>query len=59
MTVQVGDSVQTRKAHACGSNLWTVVRVGADFKLKCAKCGRVVMLSSEKFYKAVKTIDGK
>ena len=59
MTVQAGDSVKTRKAHACGSNLWTVVRVGADFKLKCAKCGRVVMLSSEKFYKAVKTIDGK
>ena len=59
MTVQVGDSVKPRKAHACGSNLWTVVRVGADFKLKCAKCGRVVMLSSEKFYKAVKTIDGK
>ena len=59
MTVQVGDSVKTRKAHACGNNLWTVVRVGADFKLKCAKCGRVVMLSSEKFYKAVKTIDGK
>ena len=59
MTVHVGDSVKTRKAHACGSNLWTVVRVGADFKLKCAKCGRVVMLSSEKFYKAVKTIDGK
>ena len=59
MTVQVGDSVKTRKAHACGGNLWTVVRVGADFKLKCAKCSRVVMLSSEKFYKAVKTIDGK
>ncbi|MBQ2805373.1 MAG: DUF951 domain-containing protein [Clostridia bacterium] len=50
----VGDSVCTRKPHACGNNKWTVLRVGADYKIQCEKCGHVVMLSSEKFRKAVK-----
>ena len=53
-TFQVGDNVTTRKAHACGGDKWTVVRVGADYKIKCDKCGRVVLLTSEQFHKAVK-----
>lgn len=54
-TYNVGDNVITRKPHACGSDKWTVLRVGADYKIKCDKCGHVVMLSSEKFHKAVKS----
>lgn len=54
MSYQVGDNVTTRKAHACGCDKWEITRVGADYKLKCAKCGRVVLLSSDKFHKAVK-----
>ena len=50
----VGDNVTTRKPHACGGNTWEIVRVGADYKIKCLKCGHVVMLSSDKFHKAVK-----
>ena len=53
-TVNVGDTVITRKPHACGCNSWTVVRVGADYKIKCGKCGHVVMLDSEKFHKVAK-----
>ncbi|MEG2675664.1 MAG: DUF951 domain-containing protein, partial [Clostridia bacterium] len=37
-----------------GCNEWEIARVGADFKLKCKKCGHTVMLSSEKFKKAIK-----
>ena len=51
---QVGDNVITRKPHACGCNKWTIARVGADYKIKCDKCGHVVMLTSDKFHKAVK-----
>lgn len=51
---EVGDNVTTKKPHACGSDLWEIVRVGADYKIKCLKCGRVVMLDSDKFHKAVK-----
>lgn len=47
----VGDTVITRKPHACGCNRWTLIRVGADYKLKCNQCGRIVMLSSDKFHK--------
>ena len=50
----IGDNVTTKKPHACGGNSWEVLRVGADYKIKCLKCGHVVMLSSDKFYKAVK-----
>ena len=53
---QVGDNVTTKKPHACGSDKWQLTRVGADYKLKCSKCGHVVMLSSDKFHKAVKGV---
>ena len=41
---EVGDIVVMKKPHPCGGNLWEVVRTGADVKIKCLKCGRVVML---------------
>jgi len=50
----VGDVVKTRKPHACGGNVWQVVRAGADYKLKCATCGRVVSVDNQKFRKIVK-----
>ncbi len=52
-SINVGDTVTTRKPHACGGNKWVVVRVGADYKIKCERCGRIVMLDSDKFYKVV------
>ncbi|HOM42795.1 MAG TPA: DUF951 domain-containing protein, partial [Bacillota bacterium] len=36
----LGDIVETKKQHPCGDNHWEVIRVGADFKIKCLKCGR-------------------
>ena len=54
--VNLGDTVTTRKPHACGSDTWQVLRVGADYKIKCTKCGHVVVISSIKFHKAVKRI---
>ena len=32
---EVGDIVQLKKKHPCGSTEWQILRVGADFKLKC------------------------
>lgn len=51
-----GDIVETKKQHPCGSKQWEVLRTGADFKMKCLKCQRVVMLDREKFEKSVKKI---
>lgn len=40
---EVGDIVKLKKPHPCGSSEWEILRVGADFRLKCTGCGRQVM----------------
>ena len=54
MQWQVGDKIKTKKNHPCGSSEWEVLRTGADFKLKCLGCGRVVMVDYLSFLKMVK-----
>lgn len=51
---EIGDVVETKKNHPCGSNIWEITRIGVDFKLKCTKCGHVVMLPREKALKSIK-----
>ena len=53
---RVGDIVQMRKAHACGGDEWEVLRIGMDFRIKCANCGRVVMLPRRRFERQVKAV---
>ena len=36
---EVGDIVKLKKQHPCGSHEWEILRVGADFRLKCTGCG--------------------
>ena len=40
----VGDIVKLKKPHPCGSQEWEILRVGADFLLKCQGCGHQVMV---------------
>ena len=42
--IRLGDIVRTRKPHPCGCDEWTVIRTGADIKIKCSGCGRIVMM---------------
>ena len=49
--IRLGDVIQTRKAHPCGSDRWKIIRTGADVKIKCLGCGRIVMLSRADFVK--------
>ena len=42
---EVGDLVTLKKPHPCGSKQWEILRVGADFRLKCCGCGHQVMLA--------------
>jgi hypothetical protein len=56
MEFNLGDIVETRKQHPCGSKEWEIIRVGADIKIKCLGCGRIVMLPRPKFEKSVKKI---
>ena len=41
---EVGDIVKLKKKHPCGSFEWEILRVGADFRLKCMGCSHQVML---------------
>lgn len=45
----LGDIVRMKKKHPCGSFNWQIVRMGADIKIKCQGCGRLVMLSRSQF----------
>ncbi|MBO8125607.1 MAG: DUF951 domain-containing protein [Firmicutes bacterium] len=53
---RIGDVVQMKKPHPCGSDRWEVTRVGMDFRIKCLGCGRSVMLPRTKFEKRVKKV---
>lgn len=53
MDIRVGDVVQLKKAHPCGSKLWLVQRVGMDFRLRCQGCGHEVMQPRVKIEKAI------
>ena len=53
MEYNIGDIVQTKKQHPCGSKLWELTRVGVDFKLKCLGCNHVIMLERQKALKMI------
>ena len=54
--VELGDIVQMRKTHPCGSDLWTITRLGSDVALKCNGCSRKIELPRSKFNQTVKRV---
>lgn len=56
MDIRVGDLLELKKQHPCGSREWQVLRVGMDFKLRCAGCGHEMMVPRSKAEKAVKKV---
>ena len=59
MDIQVGDVLKLKKAHPCGSREWDVLRVGADFRLKCLGCEHQIMIARRLLEKNVKEINEK
>ena len=59
MDIQVGDILTMKKPHPCGSREWQVLRIGADFKLRCTGCGHEVMGPRQKFERQIKKIQHK
>ena len=45
LNYEVGDIVKLKKTHPCGSSQWEILRVGADFRLKCMGCGHQIMIA--------------
>lgn len=59
MDIQVGDIVTLKKEHPCGSKEWEVLRIGADFRLKCLGCGHQIMIARKLGEKNVREIKKK
>lgn len=59
MDYQVGDIVKLKKQHPCGSHEWEILRVGADFRLKCMTCGHQIMIARKLVEKNTKGLQKK
>lgn len=56
MDVRVGDILEMKKQHPCGSNKFVVLRSGMDFRIRCVGCEREVMVSRHKVEKNIRKI---
>lgn len=56
LEVELGDILQLKKPHPCGSYQWEVVRLGADIGIKCLKCRHTVLLERSALERKVKRI---
>ncbi|MBE0701532.1 MAG: DUF951 domain-containing protein [Acholeplasmataceae bacterium] len=58
MKYEVGNTLQTKKKHVCGSDHWTVLRTGAEIRIKCQGCGREIMIFKANLDKKVISVKG-
>ena len=56
MEYNIGDIVRLKKKHPCGSFEWEILRVGADFRLKCMGCEHQIMIARKLVEKNTKEI---
>ena len=54
--LQLGDILRLKKPHPCGENRWEVLRVGADIRLRCLGCGRLVMIARSDLERRIREV---
>jgi len=52
----VGDTVELKKPHPCGSKLFRVMRVGSEMRVICLGCSRDMNIDRLKLEKATKKL---
>ncbi|MFD2117417.1 DUF951 domain-containing protein [Paenibacillus yanchengensis] len=52
----LGDIVQMKKTHPCGSNQMEIIRMGMDIRMKCVGCEHSILLPRAKFEKNMKKV---
>ncbi|SFS76041.1 DUF951 domain-containing protein [Paenibacillus sp. 453mf] len=52
----LGDIVQMKKPHPCGSNEMEIIRMGMDIRIKCVGCKHSVLVPRPKFEKNFKKV---
>jgi len=50
------DVVEMKKPHPCKNNSWEIIRMGMDIRIKCLKCGQMVMMPRREFEKKMKKV---
>ena len=50
----VGDVIELKKPHPCGGAFFSVLRVGAEVRVKCETCNRDMTVDRIKFEKAIR-----
>lgn len=58
MNISVSDVLEMKKPHPCGGSTFTVLRTGADIKIKCVKCGHEIMAPRVKIEKSIIRVNG-
>ena len=54
MSYDINDIITTKKPHICGNDQWIIIRLGADVKMRCLKCGREVMMAKYELDRKIK-----
>lgn len=54
--MSVGDILLMKKKHPCGSEAFTVLRVGSDIRIVCNSCKRDLTLNREVIEKKIKKV---
>lgn len=56
MNYNLYDKIVMKKVHPCGCEIFEIIRLGADIKVKCTKCNRVVMIPRVELNKKIKKV---
>jgi hypothetical protein len=56
LNLKLGDQLELRKPHPCGSTSWTVVRLGADIGMTCNGCARRVLIERGELERHLKSV---
>lgn len=56
MSLFVGDRVILKKPHPCGTKEFTILRTGADFRIKCNGCSHEVWISRPNLEKRIRQV---
>ncbi len=56
MDIRVNDILEMKKEHPCGEKQFLVLRAGMDFRVRCTRCNREVMVPRVKIEKNIKKV---
>lgn len=56
LKLELGDIIETKKAHPCGGKEFEITRVGMDLRMKCNTCLKEIWIPRNKLEKRIKKI---